>query len=55
MIEAQADDFAFFLGQLLDHLVEPAPQIQIVAAMGGTEAIGISPEADGAVRRGGLY
>jgi penicillin-binding protein 1A len=31
------------------------PENDAVAAMGGTEAIGISPEADGAVRRGGLY
>jgi len=31
------------------------PENDAVATMGGTEAIGISPEADGAVRRGGLY
>ncbi len=31
------------------------PENDAVAAMGGVEAIGISPEADGAVRRGGLY
>jgi penicillin-binding protein 1A len=31
------------------------PENDAVAAMGGTDAIGVSPEADGAVRRGGLY
>jgi penicillin-binding protein 1A len=31
------------------------PDNDAVAAMGGAEAIGVSPEADGAVRRGGLY
>jgi penicillin-binding protein 1A len=31
------------------------PENDAIAAMGGTEAIGVSPEADGAVRRGGLY
>jgi penicillin-binding protein 1A len=31
------------------------PENNAVAYMGGTEAIGVSPEADGAVRRGGLY
>jgi len=31
------------------------PDNDAIAAMGGTEAIGVSPEADGAVRRGGLY
>jgi penicillin-binding protein 1A len=31
------------------------PENDALAAMGGTDAIGVSPEADGAVRRGGLY
>jgi penicillin-binding protein 1A len=31
------------------------PENNALAAMGGTESIGVSPEADGAVRRGGLY
>jgi len=31
------------------------PENDAIAAMGGVEAIGVSPEADGAVRRGGLY
>jgi len=31
------------------------PENDAIAAMGGTDAIGVSPEADGAVRRGGLY
>jgi penicillin-binding protein 1A len=31
------------------------PENDAVAAMGGTDAIGVSPEADSAVRRGGLY
>ncbi len=31
------------------------PENNAVAAMGGAETIGVSPEADGAVRRGGLY
>src|SRR5215467_1059114 len=31
------------------------PENNAIAAMGGTETIGVSPEADGAVRRGGLY
>jgi len=31
------------------------PENNAIAAMGGSETIGVSPEADGAVRRGGLY
>jgi penicillin-binding protein 1A len=31
------------------------PENNAVAAMGGAETVGVSPEADGAVRRGGLY
>ncbi|HMA73826.1 MAG TPA: penicillin-binding protein 1A [Xanthobacteraceae bacterium] len=31
------------------------PENDAIASMGGVEAIGVSPEADGAVRRGGLY
>ena len=31
------------------------PENNAVAAMGGAETTGVSPEADGAVRRGGLY
>jgi penicillin-binding protein 1A len=31
------------------------PENDAVAAMGGADAIGVSPEADSAVRRGGLY
>jgi penicillin-binding protein 1A len=31
------------------------PENNAVASMGGAESIGVSPEADGAVRRGGLY
>jgi penicillin-binding protein 1A len=31
------------------------PENNAIAAMGGAETVGVSPEADGAVRRGGLY
>jgi penicillin-binding protein 1A len=31
------------------------PENNAVAVMGGPETVGVSPEADGAVRRGGLY
>jgi len=31
------------------------PENNAIAGMGGAETVGVSPEADGAVRRGGLY